>query len=164
MRFVGQPLGDQSLHGLDLLDEVARGGGFDAGRQDVEVLHDAVEVVGVALHDFHRFQLLQLRHAANFVLALVAVAHQVAHVGDVADVAHLEANMRQVPKQQVERHERADVAEVGVVIDRRPADVHTHVRRGEWFENILLAGEGVVYFKGHLLSGRLTVALRLRSE
>ena len=57
----------------------------------------------------------------------------VVDVGDVADIGDVlgAVEMPQQPEEHVEDDDRAGVADMGEVIDRRPADVHAHVLRIE---------------------------------
>ena len=58
-----------------------------------------------------------------------AVVDLVIDVGDVADVGDVVGaiDVPQQAEQHVEHDDRARVADVGEVIDRRPADIHAHV-------------------------------------
>ncbi len=84
----------------------------------------------------------------------------VVDVGDVADVSDLRlafraipnASLRQIlkqPEQHVEYDHRPRIADMGEVIDRRPAHIHAHVVRIERFENPLLARQRIVEFQFH---------------
>ncbi len=50
----------------------------------------------------------------------------VVHVGQVHDVIHLEAAQLQEPSQHILKHESAEIPDVRVVVDRRPAGIHLH--------------------------------------
>lgn len=59
----------------------------------------------------------------------------VVHVGQVHDVEQFIAAPFQMPPQDVHEDERAEVADVGEVIDRRPTGVHPYpppFERDEW--------------------------------
>ena len=83
----------------------------------------------ICLHDFHRLQLLQSGLLRDLVLALISIMLQVAHVGDIADIAHLVAKMFEELEQHVIGHAGSGMAEVGVAIHGRTANIHTHVSR-----------------------------------
>ena len=85
-----------------------------------------MEAVGIVLSHFHGLQLFQTCLLRNLILALVGVVLEVAHVGDVADVAHLVADMLQVAEQKVEGDGRPRMSKMCVAIDRWSADVHAH--------------------------------------
>ena len=68
-----------------------------------------------------------------------------AHVGDVAHVAHLVADMLQEPEEYVVGDAWAGVAQMGVAIDSGAADIHSHHIGMNWLEEFLGAGKGVVY-------------------
>ena len=57
--------------------------------------------------------------------------------------------MAQQPEQHVEHDDRARIADMGVVIDRRATDIEPHILRIERGEVFLLPGQGVVEAKRH---------------
>ena len=69
---------------------------------------------------------------------------QVAYVGDVAHIAHLVAQMGQIAVNDVECNCRTCVAQVAVAVNCRPADIHAHHVFMKRFENLFLAGHGIV--------------------
>ncbi len=52
---------------------------------------------------------------------------QMAHIGDVAHIAHLQAEMTQIAVKDIKSDGRTGVAQMGVAIDSRAADIHAHV-------------------------------------
>jgi hypothetical protein len=68
----------------------------------------------------------------------------VVHVGDVADIGHAREAPPQQPRQHVEHHHRPGIAQVGEVIDGRPADIHAHMLRIERREGLDAPGQAVV--------------------
>ena len=92
--------------------------------------------VHIVLGHLHWLELFETGLLGDLVLALVGVVFQMAHVGDVAHIAHLVADMGKVAEHQVEGHGRTGVSEMGFTIDGRAADIETHVvghDRGEEF-------------------------------
>ena len=88
----------------------------------------------------------------------------VVDVGDVADVGDVlgAVEMAQQPEQHVEHDHRPRVADMGEVVDRRPAHIHAHARRIDRREHPLLARQRIVELQFHrrmtslgLLAGRL---------
>ena len=75
----------------------------------------------------------------------------VIHVGDVGRVNHgvFAVGVAQQAEQHVEDDHRPGVADMGVVVDRRPADIHRHPARILGDEGPLFAGHGVVEREGH---------------
>ena len=67
----------------------------------------------------------------------------VVDVRDVHHLAHAVAEVSQRAPQHVGRHEGAEVADVGAVVDRRPAGVEAHLGRGERLERLDGAAERV---------------------
>ena len=57
--------------------------------------------------------------------------------------------LAQQPEQHVEHHHRPGVADVGVIVDRRSADIHRHPLRIDRDERALLARQGVVKLQSH---------------
>ena len=70
----------------------------------------------------------------------------VVDVGDVADIGDviLAIEMAQQAEQHVEDDDRPRIADMGVVVDRRPADIHAHVIVVEGDEVLLRARQRVV--------------------
>ena len=83
--------------------------------------------VGVILHHFHRFELLQTRFLGYLVFALVRIVLEVSHIGDVAHIAHFITQMQQVAVQEVECDGRTRMAQMGIAIHSRTADIHAYV-------------------------------------
>ena len=75
----------------------------------------------------------------------------VVHIGDVADVGHVTDTvlLAQQLGEYVEDHQRAGVADMDVVIDRRPADIHAHIGRIDRLEQFFLTRVSIVEMKGH---------------
>ena len=132
------------LDEFDLLDDVARGPRADVGPQDVQPVHVLEVRPRVALGQLHRVDALGLGLALDLVFALVGIVGQVAHIGDVLDVRDVVAQVPQVPDDDVERDVTLGVADVGVAVNGRAADVHADVRRVEGLEPHLVAVERVV--------------------
>ena len=132
------------LHELLLLDDVACGVGLDAGGQHVERLHGGVVAVGIVLGYLHGLELLEPCLFLDLVVALVGIVLKMAHIGDVAHVAHLVAQVLEVAEEHVEGDGRPGVAQVRVAVHRGAAHVHAHVGRVDGLEELLAAGEGVV--------------------
>ena len=101
--------------------------GLDGGVLHVEGVHCLVVAVHIVLGHLHRLELLEAGLLGNLVLALVGVVFQMAHVGDVAHIAHLVADMGEIAEHQVEGHRRTGVSEMGLAIDGRAADIEAYV-------------------------------------
>ena len=144
LAFVGITVFQDFLHQLNLLDDVSRSLRFDAGAQHAQCIHGLVVAVGVVLCHFHRLQLFQAGLLGYLVLAFVSVVFQVAHVGDVAHVAHFISQVLEVAEEDVEGDGRTGVSQVRVAIDRRAADVHAHVRSVQRLEYFLRSAQCVV--------------------
>ena len=114
---------------LDELDDVRdRLGDFrmHGRRCDVERLRVLVVLLDIFLADFRRGHAFLSRLVDDLVV----------HVGEVLDEVDLLAAVLEVLAHRVEDDERARVADVEIVIDRRAADVHvddTFLLRDEFF-------------------------------
>ena len=77
----------------------------------------------------------------------------VVHVRDVGRIDHVLSpiEVAQQAEQHVEHHHRAGVADMGVIVDRRPTDIHRHPARIAGDEGPLGAVHGVVEGEGHRL-------------
>ncbi|MNI31485.1 hypothetical protein D3C73_853710 [compost metagenome] len=140
--------------GLDLLDD-----GFDVvgdvrgdvGRRHVQQPH--VGQIGglIARRDLADGHAFLGRLGVDLVV----------HVGDVAGVDDgvRAVSPAQQPHQDVEHHRRSRIADMGVVIDRRAADIEAHPVRIARLEQALFTAQGVVDMQGHR-SGLLRVFLR----
>ena len=86
-----------------------------------------------------------------------------AHVGDVAHVSDLKAQVRQVAIDDVEGHKGTAVAKVDVAIDRRYCrHKNLHSPRAG-FERFFLPVEAIVYFQFVLHSGGYFEAAKIRA-
>ena len=132
------------LHQLNLLHHMAGGQRLDAGAQHVQLVHGLVVAVGVVLRHLHGLQLLQAGLLGNLVLAFVSIVFQVTHIGDVAHIAHLIAQMHQVAVQHIESDGGPGVAQMTVAIDGGTADIHAHVVGSEGFEKLFLVRKSIV--------------------
>ena len=134
---------EDGLDGLDLLDDVARGARLDGRRCDIQQTHGLVVAEGVGFNDFHRLQLFQAGFLRDLVLAFVRIVLQVADVRDVADIADLVAQVAQQALQHVIGHARTGMAEVGVAVNGRAADIHAGVTGMDRNEKLLLVSQGI---------------------
>ncbi len=72
-----------------LLADMAGSSRFNAWRKNIEFLHHLPEINSIALHNFHRFKLLQACFLADFILAYIRITFQVTCIGNIAHIAHL---------------------------------------------------------------------------
>ena len=77
------------------------------------------------------------------VAAIEPLVAQVADVGDVLDVEDLEAVVEQRPPDEVGQQVAAQVPDVRVAVDRRPAGVHPDAAGFERLDLVHVAGERV---------------------
>ena len=111
-------------------------------RQDAERRDILVELLFGRFRDFaDRLVQRQIR-----VIARRPRVDLVVDVGDVADVRDVlrPIDVAQQPEQHVEHDHGPRVADMGVVVDRRPADVHANVFRIDGLEFGLLPCQRVV--------------------
>ena len=134
---------DQRLHLLDMLG----GARLDRGWQAAERGHVLVKLpVGCLGQATDR---LVQRQAGMFLGG--ARDDLVVDVGDVADVGDVigAVEVAQQAEQDVEDDDRARVADMGEVVDRRAAHIHAHARGIERPERPLLARERIVKLELH---------------
>ena len=112
--------------------------------QHTQHIHVLVIAVGVVLGYLHGLQLLQTGLLGNLVFALVGIVLQVAHIGDVAHIAHLIAQMLQIAEQQVEGDGRTGMPQMGVAIDGWSTHIHAHMGGVNRLEALLLARQRII--------------------
>ena len=117
---------------------------LDGRTQHVELVHRLMVSNCIILSDFHRLEVFKTGFLCNFVLAFVGVMFEVADIGDVAHITHLITEMFQIAVHEVEGDCRACVAEVGVTVDGRAADIHSDMAFMNRFERLLHASQAVV--------------------
>ena len=100
--------------------------------------------VGVVLGNLHGLQLLQACLLGNLVLALVGIVLQMAHIGNVAHIAHLISQMFQIAEHHVEGDGRTGMPQMGVAINRGTADIHAHIGGMQGHETFFLTSERIV--------------------
>ncbi len=115
---------------LDLLGDVVGRAAEHRRRLEVQRLHVREERVGVHLRDLPRRLAGAARALLHLVLAGVGVGRQVADVGDVHHVPDAVAVPLEHALQQVLEQERAEVADVLVVVDGRAAGVEADFAGG----------------------------------
>ena len=128
----------------DIVVDQAGGGLHHVGALDVQLPAVAEERIGVVLGDLHDGLMLALGALEHFVLALVGIGGQVAHVGDVHDAVHVVARVAQVLLQHVLHDVGAQVADVGEVVHRGAAGVHLHMAGDMGLELLFLMGGGII--------------------
>ncbi len=121
------------------------------GRQDVDQRLVGVERGLVGRGDLGRRLRFQPGLDEHRVRAAVeSLVAEVADVGDVLDVQHLDAVVDQHPPDEVGQDVAAQVADVRIAVDGRSAGVHPDPpghERLDWFDR---PGEGVAQAQGHV--------------
>ena len=88
---------------------------------------------------------------------LVVDVGDVAHIGDVLGAVE----MAQQPEQHVEHDDRPRIADMGEVVDRRPAHIHAHARGIDRRERALRARQGIVQRQLHRTTSHPIAIVRL---
>ncbi len=132
---------DQPLDQRDHLRDVLGGPRLDIRRQAAQGRHVLMELRGRSS-----------RHLGDRLAARRGGGHDL--VLDIGDVAHVCDVLRAVfvaqhAIEQVEHHDRAGVADMGVVVDRRAADIHPHIIRIDRREGLFAVGQRIVENEGH---------------
>ena len=141
--FIGIAGFQDFLDGLDLLDDMAAGAGLDGGRLHVEQAHGLMVALRVVLHHLHGLQLLQAGLLGNLVLAFVGIVLQMAHIRDVADIAHLVAQILEQAEQHIVGNPRTGMAQVGVSIHGGTAHIHAYPPLMDGLEQFLVPGKRI---------------------
>jgi len=94
------------------------------------------------------------RHLLHLVLARVGIVGQVAHIGDVDDVGELQPLPRERAPQHIGKHVSTHVADMRVVVDRRPAGVDARLAGVDGLEHLDLAGERIEQLERRIGHGR----------
>ena len=118
---------------------VARGS--TVGARQPSAVHVAIEfLIGFVRHRLDRHATL-----GRARVDLVVNVGDVAHVSDVVGAI----DMAQQPEQHVEDDDRPRVADMGEVVDRRPAHIHAHVVPIDRHKRPLLARQRIVELELH---------------
>ena len=134
----------QLLNDPDIFVNIVRRGLHNVRPLDVQLPAVGEKRVGVILRDFHHGLVLAARALEHLVLALVGVAGQVTHVGNIHHALHVVADVAQILFQNVFHDIRTQVADVRKMVHRRPARIHLHDVRMIGLEFFLHAGSGIV--------------------
>ena len=131
------------LHGLYLLDDMAGSTRLYGRRLHVEKAHGLMVAFRIILHHLHGFQLLQAGLLGNLVLPFVGIMLQMAHVRDVADIAHLIAQIFKETEQDVIGDPGPGMAQMSISIHGGSAHVHAGVALVDGLEKLLVVGESI---------------------
>ena len=120
---------------------VDRIGGFDPDirRKYIEPGDVFLKCPGVEFSDFPGAAAFALGAFFHFVFAHVPVAGQVAHIGNIHDMLNPVSVVQQDPLQNIFKNIGAQVADVGIVINGRPAGVKPDLpfaQRDEFFFSV----------------------------
>ena len=127
-------------HAVDMVGRQREAGGI----ADVQVLEIGFERLRIMVCDGPDILAALLRGGLHLVVAGIGVAGQMADVGDVDDVGEAIALPRQRPAKRVGEEVRAQIADMGVVIDRRPARIDADVGGVGGLERLRGSGQAVV--------------------
>ena len=143
--YVCEAVVDNLLHELNLLDDVSRRVGLDAGGQHVERLHCLVVAQCVVLYHFHGLELLEACLLCYLVLAFVCVVLKMTYVGDVPYIAHFVAEVGEVAEKHVECDCGARVSQMGIAVYGGAANVEAYVGCVQGNELFFLTRQRIVY-------------------
>jgi hypothetical protein len=88
-----------------------------------------VEIVGVALHDFHGFKVLKFGLLANLIFPVVGIIYQVAYIGNIANIPHFVAQVHKVAVEDIEAGKSAYIAKMYIAVNSGSANVQANIRR-----------------------------------
>jgi len=141
---VGIAIVEDFLNQFLLLYDMTCGMRLDARRKHVQRLHGIMVAVGVVLRNLHWLQLLQACLLLNLVIALISIVLQMAHVGDVSNVANLVAQVLEIAEEYIEGDGRTRMTEMRIAIHSRATNIHAHIRCVERSESLFRTCESVV--------------------
>src|SRR5262245_3859993 len=147
-RAIGKTLRLDALDEGDLLGDVIGRLAPDTRVQDVEPSQIVAERLGVELGDLPRGLPGSPRARFDLVLAGVRVRGEMAHVGDVHHVRDRVTGEGERAVQDVHEDVRAEVADVRVVVHRRPAAVESDLVSMERHELARASGPRVIESNG----------------
>ena len=138
-------------NGLGKLDHVFNIIGSDrpCGRlADIQRLHIIPIGMGIMFGDLPDIRLFALaclfgRHFFQLVLAFIGIIGQVAHIGNIDDMGELVTLPAQRPPQNIRKDVSAHIADMRIIIDRRPAGIHARLAGMDGHECFETAGQAV---------------------
>jgi len=110
---------------------------------DIERFHIGPEGLGIVLRDVPDRLRPGGSHLLHLVLARIAIVGQMADIGDIDDVGEIVALPAQRASQHIGEDIGAHIADMGVVVDRRPAGIDARFAGVDGSEFLQLAGERV---------------------
>ena len=81
----------------------------------------------VALDNLHGFQLFQPCFLADLVLTFIGIMFEMAYVSNIADITNLVTEMSQELEQYIVSYSRPGVAQMGITVHCRAANIHAHM-------------------------------------
>ena len=146
-RLIGMALVDERLHHGDHPIHIIRRARLMGGRQCAEARHVLLVDLGGAIGQLtDRDAPL---HSASH--DLVVDVGDVAHIGDVLHAI----GIAQHTENEIERHRRAAIADMRIVINRGSAGIEPHICRVDGLEHPLFAASGVVDGERHVTRHRV---------
>ena|SRR6186713_1551149 len=100
-----------------------------------------MEVVGIMLDNFHRFQLFQAGFFCDFIFTVILVIFKVPYIGDVPYIPDLVPQVEEEPKDDIEGEERSNISQMDIAIDGGPADIYSNVARIDGCEKFFLPAQ-----------------------
>ena len=82
---------------------------------------------GISLHHFHRLQLLEPCLLCYLVLSGVGIMLKMAHIGYIPHITHFISKVPEQFAQHIVSHSWACMPQMSVPINRRPANIHSHM-------------------------------------
>ena len=141
---VGEATVENLLHELLLFDDMSGGTGLYRWTQHSHGIHSLMVAPCVVLCYLHGLELLEACLLGNLVLALIGIVLEMTYIGDIAHVPYLITKMAQVAEEHIEGDSGAGMAQMGVAIDGRSADVHAHIGGMQGLEALFLARQRIV--------------------
>ena len=96
------------------------------------------------MSNLHRLELFETCFLGNLVFTFVGIVFEVAHIGDVAHVAHLIPEVFQIAEYEIEGDGGTGGSQMGVTINRWATNIHSDVAGIDGLEEFLGARERII--------------------
>ena len=126
---ISQSFFDDGLYHFNLFDDMTRSSRLDTRLHNIHAIHYRIVGIGISLGDFHRLQLLHLRLLGKFVFALIRIANQMTHIGDIPDKTNFVALQNQISAQHIEHNRTPNMTQMRRPINRRSTNIYSHMFR-----------------------------------
>ena len=148
---IGIALVKQGLDHVDILCNAVGGRLYHIRALDVQLVAVGKEGICIEFCHFHNGFMLPGGALEHLVLAGIGIGRQVAYVCDIHDPLHTVAHITQALLQHILHNIGAQIADMGIVIDRGATGIHFDMLRVSGGKKLLLTGKRIVKVHGFFL-------------